>query len=152
LAQFRDTRDPWVANHLCTVCAALPAEPNEAEAMLRLAEIGAKGSPGNLRVRGAINYRAGKYEAAIADFERAAPIVPRRGWDWLFLAMAHHKLGHLEQAKNCLERAETWIGRADRMLARGSSNTWPSWWEPLEVRQILKEAQELIRSVPKAAH
>jgi serine/threonine protein kinase/tetratricopeptide (TPR) repeat protein len=148
LAQFEDTKEPWVASHLCTVCAAVPAEPKEAEAMLRLAELGVKGSSGSLRVRGAINYRAGKYEAAVADFERSAPIVPRRAWDWLFLAMAHHKLGHTEQAKDFLNRAEKWIERAERMRARGSRETWPSWWEPLEVEQILKEAQELMRSAP----
>jgi len=145
LAQFRDTDVPWIASHISNVCAAAPAERNEAEAMLRLAKLGVKASPGNLRVRGAANYRAGNFEAAIADFEQSAPIVPRRAWEWLFLAMAHHQLGHAEQAKNLLEKAEEWIGRADRMLATGSRNTWASWYEPLEAKQILEEARALIR-------
>jgi serine/threonine protein kinase/Tfp pilus assembly protein PilF len=145
LAQFRDTKDTWVASHLSHVCAAVPAEPEEAEALLRLANFGASGNPANPRVRGAVNYRAGKYQAAIADFDQSAPVSPRRAWDWLFLAMAHYKLGHAEEAKSSLKKAEDWIQRADRLRARGSTDPWIGWFEPLEVAQILKEARSLIR-------
>jgi serine/threonine protein kinase/Tfp pilus assembly protein PilF len=145
LARFRDTRDSSVATHLCYVCAAVPAEPDEAEALLRFAEFAVIGTPFNPRIRGAMNYRAGKYEAAIADLDRSASIFPRRAWDWLFLAMAHDKLGHTEEAKNSLKNAEAWIERADRMPAGGSKNPWIGWFEPLEVEQILKEARALIR-------
>jgi serine/threonine protein kinase/tetratricopeptide (TPR) repeat protein len=144
LAQFRDTKDTWAASHLCYVCAALPSEPEEGEALLRLAEFGASGAPANPRVRGAMNYRAGKYQAAIADFEKSAPVSPRRAWDWLFLAMAHYKLGHTEEAKRSLKKAEDWIELADRLQARGSNDPWFGWYEPLEVQHILKEARSLI--------
>ena len=145
LAQFRDTKDTWVASHLSHACAAVPSEPEEAEALLRLAEFGVSGTPGNPRVRGAMNYRAGKYHAAIADFDQSAPVSPRRAWDWLFVAMAHYKLGHIDEAKKSLKKAEDWIQRADRLRARGSNDPWLAWFEPLEVAQILKEARAAIR-------
>jgi serine/threonine protein kinase/tetratricopeptide (TPR) repeat protein len=145
LAQFRDTKDTSVASHLSHVCAAVPSEPEEAEALLRLAEFAVSVTPANPRVRGAMNYRAGKYQAAIADFDKSAPVSPRRAWDWLFLAMAHYKLRHIDEAKKSLKKAEDWIERADRLRARGSSDPWLAWFEPLEVAQILKEAQALIR-------
>jgi tetratricopeptide (TPR) repeat protein len=145
LARFGGTKDPWIATHLCHICAAMPAEAAEAEAMLRFAEFAVTGAPGNPRVRGAMNYRAGKYEAAIADFDRSAPVFPRRAWDRLFLAMAHFKLGHSEEAKRFLNEAEEWIERANRLQGTGSKDAWFSWYEPLEVEQIVKEARGLIR-------
>jgi tetratricopeptide (TPR) repeat protein len=145
LAQFRDTKSPSVAAHVCYVCAAVPAQPNEAEAFLRLAEFAVIGTPFNPRIRGAMNYRAGKYKEAISDFERSAPVFPRRAWDWLFMAMAHYKLGHTEEAKHSLKNAEAWIERAERIGPGGSRNPWFGWYEPLEVEQLLKEARALVR-------
>ena len=33
-------------------------------------------------------------------------------FDWLFLAMAHHRLGHAEEARSWLDRSVRWIGQA----------------------------------------
>jgi hypothetical protein len=32
------------------------------------------------------------------------------GFDHFFLAMAHHRLGHREEARGCYERAVRWLG------------------------------------------
>ena len=93
-------------------------------------------------------YRTGSYEAAIADLDHSALVYPRRAWDWLFLAMAHHKLGYAEQAQRALRNAEEWIERANRMQIAGSKNIWIGWYEVLEVAQLHKEASELIHVVP----
>jgi serine/threonine protein kinase/tetratricopeptide (TPR) repeat protein len=145
LARFGGTKDASMATHLCYILVPLPAEPAEAEAMLQFAEFAVSGTPSNPRVRGAMNYRAGRYEAAIADFDRSAPVFPRRAWDRLFLAMAHYKLGHTVEAKRFLNEAEEWIDRANRLHGTGSRDSWFGWYEPLEVEQILKEARALIR-------
>ena len=100
------------------------------------------------RVRGALNYRAGNFEAAIADFNKSASVYPRRAWDWLFLAMAQYKLGQADDAKRSLTQAVDWIERADRNQGIGWESLWMTWYEPVEVNQILKEARELIQAIP----
>jgi tetratricopeptide (TPR) repeat protein len=145
LTQFGGTKDSSIATHLCHICATLPAEPAEAEAMLRFAEFAVTGTPGNPRVRGAMNYRAGRYEATIADFDRSAPVFPQRAWDRLFLAMAHYRLGHTVEAKRSLNEAEEWIERANRLDGTGSRVSWIGWYELIEVEHLLREARALIR-------
>jgi serine/threonine protein kinase/tetratricopeptide (TPR) repeat protein len=148
ITNFRHFDKPDVVRHVCYISAAVPATPDEAMALLEMAKFATAATPNNPRVRGAISYRAGRYEAAIADLERSALVYPRRAWDWLFLAMAHHKLGHAEQAQRSFHNAVEWIERADRTQAPGSKHIWINWYEPLEVAQLRKEAGELIHAAP----
>ena len=92
-----------------------------------------------------MNYRAGKFEAAIADLDQSARVFRRRPWDWLILAMAHHKLGHADEAKKHLQEAVKWIEQANRTDAMGSGDQWLSWHEPVEGEYLLREARALIR-------
>jgi serine/threonine protein kinase/tetratricopeptide (TPR) repeat protein len=145
LRRFRDTKAPSVAGTLCYISAVVPAEPEEAVAFLRLAEFAVGATPGNPRVRGAMNYRAGKYGAAVADLNQSALVFPRRAWDWLFLAMAHHELGHADEAKKDLQQALKWIEQANRTGATGWASRWMNWYEPIEVEHLLQETRTLIR-------
>jgi len=147
IANFRHFDKPDIVRHVCYVSAAVPATPDEAQALLEMAKFATAATPNNPRPRGAMNYRAGSYEAAIADMEQSARVYPRRAWDWLFMAMAHHKLGHAEQAQRSFRNAVEWIERADRSQVPGSKNIWVGWYEPLEVAQLRKEASELIHAV-----
>ena len=74
----------------------------------------------------------------------SALVLSRRGWDWLFLAMAHQKLGQVDEAKNCLKKADEWIEQTNRMISRGSTNPWIGWYEQIEVEHLLKEARALV--------
>jgi hypothetical protein len=87
LRRFGDTKVPRVAGFLCSHCATLPAEPAEVDAFLRLAEISVSATPDNPRIRGAMNYRAGKFEAAVADLNQSARVFPSTG---LGLAVPGH--------------------------------------------------------------
>jgi len=150
LKHFRDARDPWVARHLCYCSSAAPAAPEEAEAFLRLAEFGVSGSPVNVRIRGAMYYRAGRYEAAIADLNQSSLVFPQRAWDWLFLAMAHHKLGHAAEAQRSLTKAQAWIDKVNGAGAArmATTETWIGWYEPVEVEHLLGEAKSLLGAIP----
>jgi predicted Zn-dependent protease len=145
LRRFRDYKDAHRVNNLCYICAVLPAEPDDAKAFLRMAEFAVGSTPDNPRIRGVMNYRAGKYEAAIADLNQSARVLRRRPWDWLILAMAHQKLGHADEAKKDLQEAEKWIETANRTDAIGSADRWMSWTEPMEGEYLLREARALIR-------
>ncbi len=130
--------------HVCYINVAEPASSEEAAALLEMAEFVVAGTPANPRIRGVANYRVGNYEATIADHDQSAAVFPRRAWDWLFLAMAQQKLGRVEEAKESLAKAIDWIERTNRNRASESTNTWISWFESIEVEQILKEANGLI--------
>jgi len=144
LKQFRNTEAPSAASNVCYISAVAPATPEEAETLLRLADLAIRPTPDNPRVRGAMNYRAGRYEAALADLNRSVLVYPRRAWDWLFLAMAHSRLGHADEARKDLQTALRWIERADQPGATGADAQWMHWYEKVEVTQVLKEAKDLI--------
>ena len=108
--------------------------------ILRMAERAVAGSS-DPRIRGAANYRAGCYKAAIDDLEQAARVFPRRAWDWFFLAMARHHLGQNSEAKNCLREATEAFEQADRA---GSTVSWFRWTERVEVEQLMREARALV--------
>jgi eukaryotic-like serine/threonine-protein kinase len=145
IANFRADTNPVAVSHVCYVSAALPAAPSEAESLLQMAEFAVARSPNNPRLRGAMNYRNGRYEAAIADFDQATTVFPRRAWDWLFIAMARQMLGQSTEARKAVAEAEDWIERTNRSRSGETTTTWIGWFESIEVAQILKEAKELIQ-------
>jgi WD40 repeat protein/ubiquitin-protein ligase len=110
------------------------------------------------RELGAANYRAGKYTEALRCFEESGKHYVQIAWDWLFMAMAHQHLGHAKEARQYLDRATSWIEKANRK--------WPSmaWYEDswhyvgpdswywsgdlIEVDTLRREAETLINPLP----
>ena len=85
IANFRHFDKPDVVRHVCYIGAVVPATPERAQALLEMAKFATVPTPNNPRVRGAINYRAGNFEAAIADMEqseRVYPGAPGTGSSW----------------------------------------------------------------------
>ncbi|HEV3260898.1 MAG TPA: hypothetical protein VG013_28865, partial [Gemmataceae bacterium] len=41
--------------------------------------------------------------------------------NWLVLAMAHHRLGHADEARRWLDKADQWIKKATEELPRGDA-------------------------------
>ncbi len=111
LERFRETTMPWTANHVAWCCALAPDAVDEPEVPVRLAELALKGMPTEqkhlaLNTLGAALYRAGRFEEAILRLQEA--INSRNSADepadWPFLAMAHHRLGHRDEARHWLHR------------------------------------------------
>jgi tetratricopeptide (TPR) repeat protein len=144
LARFAKTQLPATASHLLYVSVVLPAQPDEAETMIRMGNFVISANPSNTRIRGAANYRAGKYALAIADLDESAKVLNRRAWDWLFLAMAHYQLGHVDEAKQCMKTAIEWIDLTNPSRVGGLASPWFSWTEPIEVEHLLREAKALV--------
>jgi serine/threonine protein kinase/Flp pilus assembly protein TadD len=84
---------------------------------------------------GVAQYRAGDWQAATASFEKSMA-VSAEGYaiDCLFLAMAHWKLEHQEEARPWYDRAAAWMEKND------SQNE--------ELRRFRAEAEELLGIKP----
>src|SRR5262249_8658125 len=79
--------------------------------------------------------------------------IQSRAWDWCFLTMAYHRLGHADEARHCLAEAARWIDQANRHDGDDPSATRPSWgdWhEPVLSQLLLREAEALLTNGPVA--
>ena len=131
--RLANTKDPAAADRAVYACVTTPDALDDMTQLLPLAELAAT-LKGNARVLGAALYRAGKYEAAIGPLKQGQS----RAWDHLFLAMAHHRLGHADKAREYLERARSQIKSAD----------YP-WFEAVESECLYREAEALIKMADK---
>ena len=90
----------------CTACHPLLDLRREEQAdLVRLSERAVQSGSSNGRIAGAARHRVGQYQAAIGAFDAAEATFPRRAWDWLFLAMAQHRLGRHDEAEKSLAKA-----------------------------------------------
>ena len=68
---------------------------------------------------GLAHYRAGNWKAAVAALDKSLELHPAGdAYDWLFLAMAHWKLGHADEARRAYERAVQWLEKNSENLAK----------------------------------
>lgn len=103
---------------------------------------------------GAALYRANRFEDSIKKLEDVVKVQRPGAANWLFLAMAHQRLGHAEEAKKCLNKADERIDKAAREEAtNGTGGTQIDWYGRLQERQELKliraEAEALIKDEKK---
>jgi WD40 repeat protein/serine/threonine protein kinase/tetratricopeptide (TPR) repeat protein len=149
--------------------ALLPDSGVAPERLVQLAERAAAPLPesrDSLLVRGAALYRAGRWEEALVPLEaaRTAPqgsrTPPARsvrwnpeafngtGYELLFLAMAHHRLGHADEARRWLDRAARWMEQAPLPKTReGGDNPLYCWNQRLPHEVLRREAEALLRRV-----
>ena len=83
---------------------------------------------------GAALYRAGRYEDVIRRLEEAIQARREQATGWAFLAMAHYRLGHREQALRWLEQLQ------QRQRSADSTQSW----DELEVSLLSREAEAVI--------
>jgi tetratricopeptide (TPR) repeat protein len=111
-----DAGDPAINNDLAWLVATSP-DPRLRNAALavRLAKKAVTALPWDADLRntlGVAHYRNGDDKAAVTELKTAASL--RAGgdcFDWLFLAMAHWRLGDRDQARTWLDRAVQWMDK-----------------------------------------
>src|SRR5258708_15599546 len=66
----------------------------------------------SLTEQGAVAYRAGRFQDAVPLFEQSLGANPKPGaavLNWLWLALAHQRLGKAEEARRWLGKAQAWL-------------------------------------------
>jgi eukaryotic-like serine/threonine-protein kinase len=79
---------------------------------LRAVEL-APGQQESLNTRGVALYRARQFAEAVTILEESLKAGKGQfdAFDLYFLAMSHHRLGHREEARRCLDLAKAWVSR-----------------------------------------
>jgi eukaryotic-like serine/threonine-protein kinase len=130
-------------NSLVWSCVLTPEAVADHEALVRLVEPALASQPGVGRERsdflntfGAALYRAGRFEEAVLRLDEGI----QAGGDggdprgFAFLALAHHRLGHRDEAK-------LWLGR----LGAYQPKEGPDFsWTDVEIRILRREAESLV--------
>jgi tetratricopeptide (TPR) repeat protein len=151
LRRFRDTKDPGAADLVVWSCVAHPDSLPSMEELLPLADLSAAAYPGAARTQGAALVRAGRYEEALRDFDKAARFnIPHPSVICL-QAIACCRLGQLALAREHLDAASRWIAEADRRTRPDIDMSKPSWgnlvwYDHQETLRLLDEANRLLAS------
>jgi tetratricopeptide (TPR) repeat protein len=96
---------------------------------------------------GAALYRTGRFEAAIHELQRDLRFNTDGSatLDWLFLAMAHHRLGHAADAQTWLDKATQRLEQDDREQSKPTGRARLLWSIRLEAQVLRREAEELLK-------
>lgn len=152
LAKFGTTKNVDAAYHTARACSIAPGGFVDPADVLRLAETALSADPHQswrLYLMGLALYRAGRHDDAIkrlnaaieADPTWAAIALPR-----VVLAMAHHRLGHADEARRRFEELQSL--REDQKAfdpARVIPVSAP-WWDRAEFLVLFREAEALVRA------
>jgi tetratricopeptide (TPR) repeat protein len=147
LEGFGKTRSTYAdVFHVAWFCARFPDTGVNPVEVVAFAEKAVLGNP-NL---GAVLYRAGRFKESIQSIQKSKEATintldPQyEAPDWLFLAMAHHRLGHAEEAKKWLTKAEQWLDQALAEKPKELGGNPLPWDRKLELQLLRREAEELI--------
>jgi tetratricopeptide (TPR) repeat protein len=98
---------------------------------------------------GAVLYRAGRFKEAtqrLTEAEAAFKQTPSTGstvvYNWLFQAMAHHRLGHAAEAASWLEKAVQEIDQPSPETAQDKATK--NWNRRLTLQLLRRDAEELL--------
>ncbi len=155
LERFGQTDDPKTANTVAWILTVIPNATTEFDRPLRLAEKAVAGDPKDfnyLGTLGAALYRAGRFVVAVERLNEATEDQSQLGtinnaYNWLFLALAHHRLGHADDAREWLDKA---VGRIDQLtredLGTADVGIPLTWVNRLELRLLRREAEVLVKA------
>ncbi len=102
----------------------------------------------SLQTIGAATYRAGRYDEAIRHLDEGVKAQGKGGnaLDWLFLAMAHQRLGHADESLRWMDKAGAWIDSSTKDNPKdetfGTRIDWQTW---LALQVLRREAEALVK-------
>jgi tetratricopeptide (TPR) repeat protein len=126
-------------------CALTPdALPDFSEAA-RLLQRSVARYPADHAIRntyGVFLYRAGRFEEAVRELDESVRLGGGSAHDWLFLAMAHQRLGRPEEADKAMALAAGWLAKNPESGMR--------WTDRLELQRFRREAEQVLAAAARA--
>src|SRR5207253_3210707 len=108
-----NTVAPGTANDIAWACALAPDAVSDPAIPLHLAQraVAKDRSSNSLNTLAAVLYRAGRFEQAVRTLNQGIAMQKDGGTadDFVFLAMAHQRLGHRAEARRWLGLAVRWV-------------------------------------------
>jgi tetratricopeptide (TPR) repeat protein len=154
LQRFEGTKEPVVAEQVARMCTLIPGvvdNPRRALELGRKAVAADANQPFFLLARGSAEYRAGQFQAAVETLGESAR---KNGQPWgraqaeLFLAMAHARLGHAEQARRTLAEAERSLAKLPEKPDVFTLQLAWHWRERAIFQVLLREAATVLGLAP----
>jgi serine/threonine-protein kinase len=140
------------AYHVARACTLASDAVADTSQPGRLAETELKAAGGqfwSLTEQGALHYRAGQFQEAVALFEQSLRASAKPGHallNWLWLALAQQRLGKTEEARRWLEKATAWLDQyRDGMPAHAEGELGLDLHNWLEANVLRREAEAMIR-------
>jgi WD40 repeat protein/Flp pilus assembly protein TadD len=139
LNRFGKTEDAFIANNVAWSCALGPDAVPDLKPAVALARLAVRTTPKDANYRntlGAVLFRAGEYQESVRVLNESIQLHGKGGTalDYLFLAMAHHKLDQPDEAR-------AWLDKGLRV--NQSEKTLPEN-ERLELQLLRREAEALL--------
>jgi WD40 repeat protein/serine/threonine protein kinase/tetratricopeptide (TPR) repeat protein len=156
LDHFKDTNDAETAFFTAWTCGLGPDALPDVAPALRLADKALAQGDHNARSHqtvGAIHYRAGRWNECVKHFHAAEAaanpqeLTSSAYWHY-FLAMAEHRLGHKDEARQWLDKA---VAQTDKELRDEAQTGGPDRWVRKATLQVLRAEAEALLSGPATA-
>jgi tetratricopeptide (TPR) repeat protein len=150
----RGELDGFRAHLMARMRALSPESPDDLARLVGWAESSVQRQPHftTLHALGLAYLRAGRLDEAVRQFQRS--IASHRTWNaiglnYYGLALAHHRLGHTDEARRWLEKAEAWFTQLAEVSTVEATSFPPDYhvvdW--LEAQVLRREAESLILDV-----
>jgi hypothetical protein len=150
ISRFQGEERPGFVEPVAWACSLGPDALVDWAWLISAMEAAVKQWPDDAEFRktlGAALVRAGRPREAISALEESVRLNGHGGnaFDWLFLALAHHRLGHSKQATAALAAARDWIAHGDERAIPDPYIMSPlPWGTKLELELLLPEAEAQI--------
>ncbi len=127
----------------CAIARKSPVDPARAVQWANQVVAGDP-QPWDYHVLGLAQYRAGQFDQALQSFTKANV----KGWNyrelnWFGLALVHHRLGHANEARQCLAKGIQWLEREGPPSPERPAKLLPQDW--IEAQLLRREAEELLK-------
>jgi tetratricopeptide (TPR) repeat protein/serine/threonine protein kinase len=146
LRRAGQTDDPYEAYVLARTCAITRKSPVDP---VRAVEWGKQAVARDqaawyFHALGLAQYRAGQFDQALQSFAKAdVEAWAYRDLNWFGLALVHHRLGHPDEARRCLDKGVQWLEREGPPGPGRPANIHPMDW--VEAQLLRREAEEMLK-------